>query len=323
MNSANSETLAPSSSAFLSRYDRPMKWLSLVLIVLSLCLFARSLPLDRLIEALKAWIDRLGAAGLFAFGLLYVVATVAFLPASLLTIAAGAMFGLVKGTVIVSLSSTTGAALAFLIARYFARQQVASKIQQYPQYEAVDKAIGKEGWKIVALLRLSPAMPFNLQNYLYGLTSIRFWPCVLTSWIAMLPGTFMYVYIGYLGRTGLQAAAGADRSVSVGQWILRIVGSAATIAVTVYITFLARRTLKASASLEDGWSGEPAMIGDREKSSRTLDSKPWHSLLTLGIASVLTAAAIWTYIHQDMVQTFVEHRLQSQPDNELSENHAR
>src|SRR3989442_285198 len=104
MNSANSETLAPSSRALASRYDRPMKWLSLVLIVLSLCLFARSLPLDRLIEGLKAWIDSLGAAGPIAFGLLYVVATVAFLPASLLTIAAGAMFGLVKGTVIVSLS---------------------------------------------------------------------------------------------------------------------------------------------------------------------------------------------------------------------------
>ena len=112
------------------------------------------------------------------------------------------------GTIIVSLASTTGAALAFVIARYLARDSVARWVRRSPRFEAIDRAIGEEGWKIVALLRLSPAVPFNLQNYLYGLTKIRFWPCVLTSWAAMLPGTLMYVYLGVVGRAGLEAASG-------------------------------------------------------------------------------------------------------------------
>jgi uncharacterized membrane protein YdjX (TVP38/TMEM64 family) len=109
----------------------------------------------------------------------------------------------------VSVAYTTAAALAFLISRHVARDRVRRKVEVSPKLAAVDEAIGEQGWKIGALLRLSPAVPFSLQNYLYGVTGVRFWPAVLASWVAMLPGTFMYVYLGSLGKT---AAAGRDTS---------------------------------------------------------------------------------------------------------------
>jgi uncharacterized membrane protein YdjX (TVP38/TMEM64 family) len=95
------------------------------------------------------------------------------------------------------------------------------------------------------MLRLSPAVPFNFQNYLYGLTGIRFWPYLLASWLAMLPTTFLYVYLGDLGREGLQAADGQERRPrSNAEWAMLIVGLLATIALTLYLAHLARKTLR-------------------------------------------------------------------------------
>jgi uncharacterized membrane protein YdjX (TVP38/TMEM64 family) len=178
---------------------------------------------------------------LFVLG--YAVVTVALFPASAITLAAGALFGLVRGVVLVSLGSTTGAALAFLVARYLLRDQVERYLASRPRLAAVDKAVGRGGWRVVALLRLSPAIPFNLQNYLYGVTSIPFGAAVLTSWIAMLPGTFLYVYLGVLLGEGVRAAMGTPEMASAGKWALLGLGLLATVAVTFYVTRLARRAL--------------------------------------------------------------------------------
>jgi uncharacterized membrane protein YdjX (TVP38/TMEM64 family) len=183
---------------------------------------------------------------------LYALAVVALVPASPLTVAAGALFGPVVGVVVVSLASTTGAALAFLVARYLARDAVLRWVRRHPRYHAIDRAIGEGGWRVVALLRLSPLVPFNLQNYLYGLTAIRFWPCVLTSWAAMLPGTVVYVYLGHAGRVGLEALAGR-RGRTPAEWILLAVGLAATVLVSLYVTALARRAFRnVSPAIESG-----------------------------------------------------------------------
>ena len=130
--------------------------------------------------------------------------------------------------------------MAFLIARYVARNKVAERAHSNRHFGAIDRAIDEGGWKIVSLLRLSPAIPFNLQNYLYGLTPVRFWPYVLTSWLAMLPGTLLYVYIGHV--TG--AAVGGQRERSTMKWAMLAIGLLATVAVTVYVTRLAKRKLK-------------------------------------------------------------------------------
>jgi uncharacterized membrane protein YdjX (TVP38/TMEM64 family) len=216
----------------------------MALIVLSIVLIFRHLPVGPAVQAMAAWIEELGYLGPLAFGLIYVAAVVALMPGSALTMAAGALFGLIGGTTIASVASTTGAALAFLIGRYLARERISANLQNYLKFHAMDIAIAKNGWKIVAMLRLSPALPFNLQNYLYGLTDIRFWPYVLTSWLAMMPATFMYVYLGDLGRESLQAVGGAERARSPAEWIFLIVGFIATVALTMYLTRLARTTLR-------------------------------------------------------------------------------
>ena len=143
---------------------------SFVAIGASVWLIVRRLPLATLAGALEGWVRNLGVWGPAAFAVVYIIAVVALVPASMLTIAAGAIFGPVVGTIVVSMASTTGAALAFLVARYLARDAVARKARRDPRFEAVDRAIGEGGWRVVLLLRLSPAVPFNLQNYLYGLT---------------------------------------------------------------------------------------------------------------------------------------------------------
>jgi len=209
----------------------------------SLGVVLRTLPVGLLFGQLQAWIATLGVWGPLVFAAFYVLATVLLLPASLLTLAAGAMFGLGIGFLTVSLASTTGAACAFLIARYAARRKVERWARARPKFRAIDLAIDEAGWKIVALLRLSPAIPFNLQNYLYGLTSLRLGPYVLTSWIAMLPGTFLYVYLGHLAGIAAMKAGDTGRERTVWEWMFLGLGVVATIVVTVYLTRLARAKL--------------------------------------------------------------------------------
>ncbi len=196
---------------------------------------------ENLKDAFYTWVETLGWRGFLIFILVYIAATVAFLPGSLFTIGAGLIFGVVVGTVAVSIGSVIGAALAFLISRYLAREKIKARFGSNARFRAIDTAIGREGWKIVLLLRLTPVLPFNVSNYLYGLTAVRFWAYVFASWIGMFPGTLLYVYIGSLGKTGLEAAS---ESTDMGKLVLNIVAFAATVAVTVYVTKIARRALR-------------------------------------------------------------------------------
>ncbi len=216
----------------------PWKWIGVVGGVLLLIVGTRLLPITEWLRRLQDWIAGLGPAGGVLYGLLYVLATLLFVPGLVLTLGAGFLFGFVWGTVIVSLASTTTAALAFTIARHLARSSVEKLARKNPKFEAIDRAIAKHGWKVVALLRLSPLVPFSISNYLYGLTAIRFGPYVLASWIAMLPATFLYVYLGAAGRT-----LGQGRARSPWEWALLAIGLIATVAVTILLTRLARKEL--------------------------------------------------------------------------------
>jgi uncharacterized membrane protein YdjX (TVP38/TMEM64 family) len=216
-----------------------VKWILLALAAAGLLAAGRLLPVAAWTKQLEGWIAGLGAAGYAAFYAIYVVATLLFVPGSALTLTAGFVFGLARGTVIVWLAATTAAGLAFLIARHAARGAVEARARKDKRFTAIDHAIGERGWKIVALLRLSPAVPFSLSNYFYGLTAIRFWPYLLTSGVAMLPGTLLYVYLGAVGR----AAAGGLRRTPQENAYLGL-GLAATVAVTVYLTRVARQALK-------------------------------------------------------------------------------
>jgi uncharacterized membrane protein YdjX (TVP38/TMEM64 family) len=177
------------------------------------------------------------------FALVYAVATVFLLPGSLLTLAGGAAFGLGPGFLTVWSGATLGAALAFLVSRHLARRRIEGWIRSKPAFSAVDQAVAQEGWKITFLTRLSPIFPFNIQNYAYGLTRISFRHYTPASAIGIIPGTFMYVYMGTLGKSTLEAAAGAE-GVQGLKLALQVVGLIATVLVTVIITRTARKALK-------------------------------------------------------------------------------
>ena len=217
--------------------------------VVVLVLAARLLPVEVWLKSFESWVKGMGPAGMALYGAVYVAAVILFVPGIVLTLGAGFLFGLGWGVVVVSIASTIAAALAFLIARYLARGAVDRLARKNPKFSAIDRAIGKEGWKIVAFLRLSPLVPFSLSNYLYGLTSVRFAPYLATSWAAMLPSTFVYVYLGAAGRTI------GEKTRSPWEWALLGAGLAATAAVTILLTRVARKEL-AKEALE----GPPATI---------------------------------------------------------------
>ncbi len=217
-----------------------------VLLVAALVVAARFLDIQALLRSTLDWISGLGPWGPVVFAATYIIACVAFVPGSVLTLGAGLVFGLVKGSIIVSISATLGATAAFLIGRYLAREWVAGKIEGNERFKAIDEAVGREGWKIVGLTRLSPVFPFNLLNYAYGVTGVSLRDYFMASWAGMLPGTVMYVYIGSLA--GDMAALGSEGGRSPEQWALYGVGFLATVAVTIYVTRLARRALTARVS---------------------------------------------------------------------------
>jgi uncharacterized membrane protein YdjX (TVP38/TMEM64 family) len=217
---------------------------ALILIALTgLFALARMFDGQQLLRDALDWISSLGRWGGVFFILLYLLATVLFLPGFILTLAAGVLFGVIWGSVAVSVGSITGATVAFLIGRYLARDWVAKKIEGNEKFEAVDQAVASEGWKIVGLVRLSPVFPFNLLNYALGITRVSLKEYFFASWIGMLPATVMYVYVGSLAGD-LATLGTEERSRTPGEWGLYVVGLVATIVLTVYITQIARKALQ-------------------------------------------------------------------------------
>lgn len=145
------------------------------------------------ITALREWISTLGSWGPLVFVLIYILAVVAALPGSAVTIAGAALFGSVGGVVLVSIASTIGASLAFLIARYLARDFILSKLAGSDLFKKLERLTAENGAMIVAIVRLVPLFPFNVVNYGFGLTAIRFRTYVFWSWLCMLPATILYV----------------------------------------------------------------------------------------------------------------------------------
>ncbi len=194
------------------------------------------------LQDFASWIDGLGFWGPVAFIVGYAVATVAFVPGSILTLTAGAIFGVPKGTVFVFIAAVLGSAAAFLVARYLARGAIEQRIAGNKKFAAIDRAIAGQGFKIVLMLRLSPAFPFTLLNYGLGLTRVRFIDYLAAS-IGMLPGTLLYVYYGGLVGEVAQLAGGANVEKGAGYYTVLGLGLVATIVVTTLVTRVARRAL--------------------------------------------------------------------------------
>src|SRR5213594_3191592 len=219
--------------------------IALAVILIALGLSMKFLPVREWLTDFNTWVGQMGIAGICIFIAVYAFATVLLAPGSVLTIGAGFAFGLWKGFLAVSAGATLGASLGFLVARFIAREKIEAIARRNETFRKIDNAIGKEGAILIFLLRLSPVIPFNLSNYFYGLTAVRFWPYVLVSWIGMMPGTFLYVYIGAASKAAVSAAAGGEAVKHSWQyWTFLGVGLVATIIVTIWVTKIARDVLK-------------------------------------------------------------------------------
>lgn len=233
-----------------------MKWrigIVLLLLLLVVAALAVSSGIDvreqtkRFVEALQSQ----GDVGLVWLALSYIPASLFFFPASLLTLAGGFVFGVVKTLIAVSLGSTVGATSAFLAGRTFLRQFIEHKIAGDARFRALDAAVAEQGFKIVFLTRLSPVLPFNLLNYAFGLTKVRLRDFVLASWIGMFPGTLLYVSIGSAAKSLSDIVAGRSEG-GVAQKVLLGVGLLATLAVTVVMARIAKKALADATAVSEG-----------------------------------------------------------------------
>ncbi len=206
---------------------------------------SRSLPFGDWLADFGAWIAGLGALGVALYAAAYVGVTVLMLPAVLMTVGAGFLYGLVPGAAVALTGATAGCAASFLIARHLARERVARAAARDPRFSALDAAIGEKGWRIVFLLRMSAVVPFVVSNYVYGLTAIRFWPYVAASATGMVPLTFLYAALGAAAR----AAGRMETGPPPPGWGVAVFGAGVVItaAVTLYVARLTRRALAGDA----------------------------------------------------------------------------
>jgi len=222
----------------------------LILVLVAAVFGFRMLPIREWFIELEAYVRSLGAVGPAVWTLAYIVCTVLFIPGSALTLGAGGLFGLKTGFLVVLVGANIGALCAFLLSRTLLRQKVAGWAERNPKFKSLDRAIGGQGFKMVFLSRLSPAFPFSLLNYLLGLTAVRTGAYVLANLLGMLPGIFLFVYIGVTARDAI--AGQTDASAGFYQQILKYVGLLATVAVVVVVTRVARKAMREAEMQQEG-----------------------------------------------------------------------
>lgn len=215
----------------------------LIVVAIAAALLVLGRRSGALLPRFAEWVEGLGVWGPIVFIAGYAAAAVAFVPGSLLTLAAGAIFGIVKGVIVVFIGAVLGSCAAFLIARHLARAAIEKRIAGNPRFAAIDRAVGSQGLRLVFLLRLSPVFPFNLLNYALGLTRVRFSDYLLASF-GMLPGTLLYVYYGRLAGDVAALAGGAPVRRDAAYYTVLVLGLVATVAVTTLVTRLAGKALR-------------------------------------------------------------------------------
>jgi uncharacterized membrane protein YdjX (TVP38/TMEM64 family) len=227
-------------------------------------------PVRQYLQAFEAWVDQghNRTWGLVVVALAYTPAAVIFFPASVLTLGAGALFGVGESIIAISLGSTFGAAVAFVLGRTLARRWVEEKFGHSRRFRALDQAVAEQGFRIVLLTRLSPVFPYTVMNYAYSLSRVSFRDYILGSWLGMLPGTVLYVSLGAgaKGFATLLADLLSGRGVQDPRQLLFLtVGVLATVAATVVITRTARRALR-RAQVDD-----PSALAEPEQTTGASD----------------------------------------------------
>jgi pyruvate/2-oxoglutarate dehydrogenase complex dihydrolipoamide dehydrogenase (E3) component/uncharacterized membrane protein YdjX (TVP38/TMEM64 family) len=229
---------------------KPRKVILAALILAAIVAGFRLLPIRAGFIELEGYVRSLGPIGPAVWALVYVVCTILFIPGSALSLGAAGLFGFSTGFVVVLVGANIGALCAFLLSRTLLRQKVSSWAERNAQFKSLDRAIGGQGFKMVLLSRLSPALPFTLLNYLLGLTAVRTDAYVLANLLGMLPGTLLYVYIGVAARDAI--AGQAAGTAGFYQQMLKYLGLLATIAIVVVITRMARKALREAEQEQEG-----------------------------------------------------------------------
>ncbi|MGH9766142.1 MAG: TVP38/TMEM64 family protein, partial [Blastocatellia bacterium] len=238
---ARTPALPGVSRRFSVAQTKNKKALLIALVIVAIGVGFLFLPVRQWFLLLQSQIESLGAIGPVVFALAYVVLTVLLIPGSALTLGAGAIFGLWLGAITVIIGANLGALCSFLLARGFLREKVERWAEANPRFAALDAAIGREGFKMVLLSRLSPVFPFTLLNYFLGLTRVRTGSYVIANLIGMLPGTFLYIYLGATARDAL--IGGSDALTGAPGALVKAAGLLATIAVVALVTRAARKAM--------------------------------------------------------------------------------
>ena len=221
-----------------------------IAVVIGLVVLFRILPVGAWLGAFKDWVRDLGFPGYVLYAVVYAACCVLFVPASLLTLGAGAVYGLGTGVAVVLAGATLGATLSFLLARTLLRDRVEAMTRGNARFRALDRAIGKEGAKIVLLVRLAPVFPFTYINYAFGLTAVRTPAYVLATLVGMIPGTFAFVFLGQAAEEAAKAGAGpADADAT--RTIIRVVGAVFALVATLFVARIATRAIR-EAGVEEG-----------------------------------------------------------------------
>jgi uncharacterized membrane protein YdjX (TVP38/TMEM64 family) len=216
-----------------------------VLALVALVVLFRVLPVAEWLRQFQAWIRGVGPIGYVIYALVYALCVTLFIPASILTLGAGAIFGVVAGTIVVVCGATLGATLAFLLARTVLRHKVEQMTANNPKFRALDRAIAREGSKIVLLIRLAPVFPFTYINYAFGLTGIRLLPYVLATFIGIIPASFAFVYLGNA------AASAATGSADTARMAIKIGGAVVALIASIFVARVATKAIK-RAGVEEG-----------------------------------------------------------------------
>ena len=214
-----------------------LKSILAVFVIAALVVLVRTLPVAEWLMRFQAYVRGAGALGYIVYALVYALCVVFFIPASILTLGAGLTFGVAGGIIVVICGATLGATLSFLLARTVLRHRIEKLTEKNAKFRALDRAITREGTKIVLLVRLAVVFPFTYINYAFGLTGVRLGVYILTTLVGILPGTIAFVYIGALARV---AATEANRA----RLIVYVVGGMIALAVSIFVGRLATNAIK-------------------------------------------------------------------------------
>jgi len=220
------------------------KVILLMIVVILMIIIGIHINIPSWLSNLVEWIENYGWWGIILFILLHLIGSIIAIPAFVMAFAGGFIFGLGRGIIIVSISSTMGATAAFLVARYLVRDWIIRIMEKHPRYKIIDEAIAREGWQIIGLIRLSPIIPYNILHFVFGITSVKLLHYIIASWIGMLPMTFMYVYAGSLASSLTQVGESKYLIYSSESWIFYILGFLITLTATIYVSAVVRRALK-------------------------------------------------------------------------------